>query len=94
MIANIFKFLLSPASIQGPNGFSLQGPAILVFPTILVLATMAVGSFVWLYLDAEKRGKSRLLAILFVLLTGWPFSFIWWLWLRPPVQTHRLLRPA
>jgi hypothetical protein len=21
--------------------------------------------------------------VLFILITGWPFSFIWWLWLRP-----------
>jgi len=86
MIDNLFKFLLSPASIHGPNGFSLEGSTIWVLFAALCIVTVFVGSLTWLYLDAERRGKSRLIAILFILLTGWPASFIWWLWLRPPLR--------
>ena len=39
-----------------------------------------------LYRDAKSRGKNGLIAILFILICGWPISFILWYWLRPEKQ--------
>ena len=86
MLDTILSFLGGRATYGKPGGFYLEGSTLFVSSTLLIVATIFVGSLVWLYLDAEKRGKSRLVALLFVLLTGWPASFIWWFWLRPPVQ--------
>jgi hypothetical protein len=87
MIENIFKLLLSPMSYGKPGDtLYVHGTVIFVLPFFLVSAAIFVGSLTWLYLDAERRGKSRIIAILFILLTGWPASFIWWLWLRPPLR--------
>ena len=84
---NFLKLLLSPLSYGKPGDtLYVHGTVIFVLPILLASATIFVGSLTWLYLDAERRGKSRLITILFVLLTGWPFSFIWWLWLRPPLR--------
>ncbi|MCE9612319.1 MAG: hypothetical protein K8R23_19140 [Chthoniobacter sp.] len=44
-----------------------------------------IWSCLWIWRDAEQRGKSGWLAILFIL-PGWPLSFCWWRWLRPPLQ--------
>lgn len=63
--------------------FNYQGPALFVLPAIVGTLVLFVGSLVWLYRDAERRIKQGIIAILFVLVTGWPASFIWWLWLRP-----------
>ncbi|MFZ4780154.1 MAG: hypothetical protein ACOYM3_32765 [Terrimicrobiaceae bacterium] len=77
--------LLSPASL-GYNSFKIEGPVIFVFPAALTIITLSIASMVWLYNDATKRKKHGLVAVIFVLLTGWPASFIWWFWLRPPTK--------
>jgi hypothetical protein len=79
-----FKALLSPASFAF-GSFKIEGPVMLVFPGVIALVVLSIASFVWLYKDAKKRSKHGLIAIVFVLLTGWPVSFIWWFWLRPPI---------
>jgi hypothetical protein len=66
--------------------FQFEGPAIIIMPIFILILYRAFMSFVWLYKDARKRRKSGIIAIVFILLTGWPLSFIWWYWLRPPVR--------
>jgi hypothetical protein len=85
MLDTIVKFLTSPASFTGgPGGFSINGPAIVVVPALLSIILSFFASLAWLWQDARKRNKNGLVALLFILLTGWPASFIWWFWLRPP----------
>jgi hypothetical protein len=84
MIENVINFLLSPAYVTGPGGFHMTGPFILVEPTLVAIIVLSIGSLVWVWKDATKRNKSGFIALLFILLTGWPASFIWWFWLRPP----------
>jgi hypothetical protein len=71
-------------SVNGPGGFHLDGPFFFVASIVLFIAIVYVTSLVWVWQDARQRGKSSLVTVLFILLTGWPASFIWWFWLRPP----------
>lgn len=90
MIENVIKFLASPASFSnGPGGFGINGPALIVMPAIISIFFLFFASLVWVWSDARKRNKSGFIALVFILLTGWPASFIWWFWLRPP-STMRL----
>lgn len=85
LMGSFLQNVMSPASFD--LGFlKIEGPALLVIPALLALVLALVASFVWLYRDARRRRKSGLVAILFVLLTGYPLSFIWWFWLRPPAS--------
>jgi len=86
MMENIFRFLTSPASFTAPGGFKIEGPVIWAIPTVMALLFGAIASLIWLFRDATKRDKNGFVALVFVLATGWPASFIWWFWLRPPVQ--------
>jgi hypothetical protein len=80
----LIESLLSPASVD-LGFFKAEGPVVLMIPSVIAAILLASASLVWLYRDARKRDKHGLLAILFVMLTGWPASFIWWFWLRPPL---------
>jgi len=79
--------ILSPLSIEF-HGFRFSEPAIFIVPLIVGIIYFSIASFVWLYRDAEERGKKGRTAILLVLLTGWPISFLWWFWLRPKGERH------
>ena len=79
---HFIMLLLSPMTYGAP-GFHVHGPALLVVPAVLGFVGLFAGSLVWVWLDASKRNKSGLIVLLFILLTGWPASFIWWFWLRP-----------
>ena len=50
---------------------------------LLPMLVIYIGSIVWAYNDAEKRGKSGLLVALLVLLATWPVGLIIWLVIRP-----------
>lgn len=63
-----------------------DGPAIVTIPLLLIFLVAFFASYIWLYHDARKRGKNGVIAILFIMLTGWPVSFIWWFWLRPSTK--------
>jgi uncharacterized membrane protein YhaH (DUF805 family) len=85
MIREFIKFLDSPTSFSGwPGGFFTSGPLVFSVPVFIAYIALFIFSLVWVYRDANDRGKSGLVALLLILLTGWPFSFIWWFWLRPP----------
>jgi hypothetical protein len=85
MILNVINFFCSPASISGPYGYHIQGSFAFVFSVTGALVSLFVLSLVWVHQDAVKRGRNGWVAMLFVLITGWPGSYLWWFWLRPPL---------
>jgi len=87
MIGDIIRFLFSPAGFSsGPNGFQINGPFIVVVPLEIAFIFFFIASLIWVCRDARKRNKNAFVALIFILLTGWPASFIWWFWLRPPLK--------
>ena len=50
---------------------------------LLVILGLLVWSLVWVYRDAEMRGKSGLLVVLLVFLANWPISLLAWIVFRP-----------
>lgn len=63
----------------------LKGPPAYV----LTVCFLWFASLVWGASDARSRGKSAILAILFVGLANWPLSILFWLWLRPQRAVHQ-----
>jgi hypothetical protein len=47
-----------------------------------------VGSIIWAYRDAERRGKPGWLVALLVALLSWPLSLVVWLLFRPGVTPY------
>ena len=73
MIESVLKALFSPASFHsGPGGFSVNGPAIIVMLSVMASFVLFFGSLVWVWQDARNRNKSGFVALVFILLTGWP----------------------
>ena len=63
---------------------SLDPLAGLLFLVIgLASVALYVGSIVWAYRDAERRGKSGPLIALLVALIAWPLGVVVWLLVRP-----------
>lgn len=56
---------------------------IFMIPFIIVIFALLVWSLIWVYGDAEKRGKSGILVVLLVFLLNWPVSLLLWLVFRP-----------
>ena len=69
------------------NGVTLDvpGPQWLRVTVGLVVIILSLYSFIWITEDAQRRGKSGCIALIFVFAATWPFSLLWWLWLRPPL---------
>ncbi len=63
---------------------SIKGPPFL----FLILLVLLIKSCIWVARDAKRLGKKPALAVLFVLLAWWPFSILWWRWLRPQPEKH------
>jgi hypothetical protein len=60
-----------------------------VYTALVVLWILFIGNAIWIYRDAKRHQKNPWIAIVF-LGCGWPFSNIWWLWLRPPTpKSHK-----
>ena len=93
-MGDILKILTSHTTYGKPGGLYIEGPLISVVSCLVVLTGIFVASLVWVYRDAVKRGKNPVVAMLFILLTGWPGSFIWWCWLRPALKEESLERQA
>jgi hypothetical protein len=55
-------------------------------PLGLVILGLLVWSLIWVYGDAEKRGKSGCLVVLLVFLLDWPVSLLVWLVFRPEIK--------
>src|SRR6187397_1254443 len=85
--------LFDPASFN-LAGFKLEGPVILVIPLLLGIIAASVYSLMWIFRDAEQRRKNGFIAIIFILMTGWPLSLVWWLWLRPKAAFEPKAEPA
>ena len=86
MFTAIFKGLFSHASVGNPGGFHVEGPLIVVIPVAIAFVYFFARSIAWVHHDAVQRNKDGVVAALFILLTGWPASFIRWFWLRPPLS--------
>jgi len=75
-----FKWLFtSEMSFEMPSRPITGPPAFLLLLFVLVIV-----SSIWVSRDAQRRGRSPFLAVVFILLAWWPFSLLWWRWLRPP----------
>jgi hypothetical protein len=58
---------------------------VLAVVSLLALVVMVI-SYVWMYRDAEQRGKPGCLVVLVMLLFAvWPLNLIVWLVCRPPL---------
>ena len=87
MFTAILKVLFSHASVGNPGGFHVEGPLIVVIPVAIAFVYFFARSIAWVHHDAVQRNKDGVMAALFILLTGWPASFIWWFWLRPALNS-------
>lgn len=88
MMEVIFKILFKKITYGKPDGIYFEGSLLSALAVLAFLITIFLSSLVWLWIDAEKRNKSGIIAVIFVITTGWPFSFIWWFWLRPQVSRN------
>jgi hypothetical protein len=71
----IFSLLLAKASSSGAEVVGLI--------LVLLFLGLFIWSLVWVYSDAERRGKSGCLVVLLVLLSSWPISLLLWMVSRP-----------
>lgn len=71
----IYSLLLAQAS-------SSSAEALTVILVLLFLGLL-IWSLVWVYGDAERRGKSGCVVVLLVLLSSWPVSLLLWIVSRP-----------
>lgn len=58
----------------------------IVIPFILVVLGLLIWSLIWVYRDAENRGKPGWVVLLMVLFLNWPFSLLIWLVFRPELK--------
>ncbi len=69
----------------GDFHFDPGGPLWFRTAAIIAVAALFIGTLIWVFRDAERRGRGGCIALLFLFSAGWPFSILWWLWLRPPL---------
>src|SRR5437867_6618020 len=53
-----------------------------------IIVALFSWSLAWAFRDAKIRGRTPWLCILFIVVAGWPFSVLWWRWLRPRKDNH------
>lgn len=73
---------------QDTGGASGTLPAVaIIFVIILCLVffVIYIASLVWVYRDAERRGKSGILVALLIAFISWPIGLIVWLIVRDKV---------
>ncbi|MBN1222278.1 MAG: hypothetical protein JXB23_03465 [Candidatus Aminicenantes bacterium] len=59
---------------------------LIAIPFVLLMLGVLVWSLIWVYGDAEKRGKSGWLVVIMVFLLNWPASLLVWLVFRPELK--------
>jgi hypothetical protein len=72
---SIYSLLLAQTSSSGAEAIGL------IF--VLLFLGLLIWSLIWVYGDAERRGKSGCLVVLLVLLSSWPISLLLWIISRP-----------
>jgi hypothetical protein len=61
---------------------------IFLVPLGLIILGLLIWSLIWVYGDAEKRGKPGCLVALLVFLLEWPISLLVWLVFRPDIKNN------
>ena len=75
-------------SIETTIGVALVGAVIIAVIGLLIC------SLVWIYRDAEARGKSGWVVALFALFFKWPVSLLLWVIFRPQISAGALQETA
>jgi Na+-driven multidrug efflux pump len=73
---------------ESPGGGDSALPIIFIIIALivgLVFFVIYIVSLVWVYRDAERRGKSGILVALLVALISWPIGLLVWLLVRDKV---------
>jgi hypothetical protein len=71
-------------------GIEVHSSSELGFTIVIgILFVIYLATAIWCVRDARRRGKSRLVAFLFITAAGWPLSALFWLWLRPETNEER-----
>jgi high-affinity K+ transport system ATPase subunit B len=81
---NALALFFQQAGRDGSGGL----PAIAIIFVILiclVFFVIYIASLVWVYRDAERRGKSGILVALLIALISWPIGLLVWLLVRDKV---------
>lgn len=63
--------------------------AILLIILLIAVTLPFFGSLVWIYRDAEYRGKPGILLVFLAAVCAWPLSLLVWIALRPPIVPPR-----
>jgi hypothetical protein len=61
----------------------MSGNPYVMYPVLIALLILYIRSLIWVTKDARRRGKSPILAIIFVSMCSWPISLMWWTWFYP-----------
>lgn len=69
------------------DGDGTMGIVAIIIAAIVVLILLAIyiASLVWVYRDANRRGKSGILVALLVALISWPIGLLVWVLVRDKV---------
>ncbi len=69
---------------EGDSG--MAGAAMIITAILmLIFFVIYIASIVWVYRDANRRGKSGILVALLVALISWPIGLVVWLIIRDKV---------
>ncbi len=61
---------------------------LIILPLIFTILGLLIWSLVWVYGDANRRGKPGWAVVLLVLFLEWPISLLVWLVFRPEVKAE------
>ena len=61
----------------------MAGPTFQEMFLLLAVGVLYVGSLVWVYRDAEGRGKNGALVTVLVAVAAWPLGLLVWMLVRP-----------
>jgi hypothetical protein len=80
-----FATLIQEAPVS--DGDSGMGIVAIIIAIIFILIALAIyiASLVWVYRDANRRGKSGILVALLVALISWPIGLLVWVLVRDKV---------
>ena len=79
-----FATLIQEAGSGDDSGMAVVAIIIAIIVGLLFFA-IYIASLVWVYRDANRRGKSGILVALLVALISWPIGLLIWLLVRDKV---------